>query len=402
MSLEHFSVGQLMELDACTRCGQCVAQCPTYAEAQDESIHPLGKIALEKEMIRRQFSWWAHLPGLGRENGALAQLSKGIFRCTLCARCAVVCPVGLHTRTLWLGMREQMVALGQYPEAFNRLRETLSTARNISGDPNENRGLWADGLPEKPAGLVGKRQAETVYFIGCVGAMFPMAYGIPQSLSQTLTYAGVDYTTLGGEEWCCGFPLLLAGMRSAAIELIRHNVGTVRAMGAKRLVASCPSCYHTWHTDYPAILGQPLGFQVLHATQLLAELVERKQIRLGPVEQKVTYHDPCDLGRTSNIYDEPRFLLTSLPGIELQEMKDRRERSLCCGGGGDVEMVDAALSAAVAKRRVGQAKDTGAQVIVSACQQCKRTLAGAVRKEKARMKVLDITEIVWNSVSSSQ
>ncbi len=401
MNLDHFSVTQLMELDACTRCGQCVPWCPTFTEAQDNSIHPLGKIAREKELIRSQFGLLARLRGKSNPNGKVAELSQAVYRCTLCARCAVVCPVGLQTRDLWLAMREQMVALGQYPDAFNRLRDTVATARNISGDSNANRVLWSDGLPAKPAGLIGKRNAETVYFIGCVGAMFPAAYGIPQSLTQTMDKASVDYTTLGGEEWCCGFPLLLAGMRDAAIELMRHNVETVRAIGARRLVASCPSCYHTWHADYARMLGEPLGFEVMHSTQFLADLLEQGRIALGPIEQKITYHDPCDLGRTSGIYDEPRYVFERIPGIELIEMQDHAERSLCCGGGGDMEMAEPELTAAVAKRRVGQAQATGAQVIVSACQQCKRTLAGAVRKEKVRMKVQDITEVVWNSASSA-
>ncbi len=397
--LQAFEFRQLMELEACTRCGTCINWCPTFTEMNDEGIHPLGKIAREKAMVHAQF-------GLERFFGAkpadsqLADFSTGVYRCTLCARCAEVCPVGLHTRDLWLAMREQLVSLGRYPEAFNRLRDTVTSAHNISGDSNDTRAIWSENLPFRPEGLIGKRNAETVYFIGCVGAMFPAAYGIPQSLAQTLSKANVDYTTLGGAEWCCGFPLILAGMRDAAVALMRHNVEAVRAIGAKRLVASCPSCFHTWHGDYPRILGEPLGFEVVHSTQLLADLLERKQLNLGPLEQKITYHDPCDLGRTSNIFDEPRFVLSKIPGMQLIEMQDHRERSLCCGGGGDVEMAEAGLSALVAKRRVGQAQATGAQAIVSACQQCKRTLAGAVRKEKVRMKVLDVTEVVWNSASS--
>lgn len=402
VELTAFSFRQLMELDACTRCGECVAWCPTFAEARDESIHPLGKIAREKEILRAQYGLRARVFGARKPNGALAEFSQGTYHCTLCARCAAVCPVGIQTRDLWLSMREQFVAMGVYPDAFNRLRDAVTSAHNLGGEPNENRVLWADNLEAKPDALRGKRNAETVYFIGCVAAMYPAAYGIPQSFAQTLARAGVDFTTLGGAEWCCGFPLILAGMRDAAMELMRHNVETVRAMGAKRLVASCPSCYHTWHSDYPAMLGEPLGFEVLHSTQLLADLVERKQIALGPLEQTVTYHDPCDLGRTSGIFDEPRYVLEKIPGVQLIEMQDHRERALCCGGGGDVEMADPELTAAVARRRLGQAQATGAPVIVSACQQCKRTMAGAARAQGMQMRVLDVTEVVWSAVSAGR
>jgi Fe-S oxidoreductase/nitrate reductase gamma subunit len=399
--LGAFHIRQLVELDACTRCGNCIAGCPTFAETNDEMVHPLGKIAREKELIRVQFGLKGRLVGT-KPDGALADFSKSVYRCTLCARCAEMCPIGLKTRDLWLSMREQLAALNVQPEAFSRLRDTVKSAHNISGDPNENRGLWAENLETRPAGLVNKRSAETVYFIGCVGAMFPAAYGIPQSFSQTLEKGGIDFTTLGGGEWCCGFPLLLAGMRDAAVELMRHNVAAVRAIGAKRLVATCPSCYHTWHTDYPEVLGEPLGFQVVHSTQLLADAIEKKRITLGPLEQKMTYHDPCDLGRTSGIFDEPRHILGKVPGAAVVEMQDHRERSLCCGGGGDVEMADPGLTAAVAKRRIGQAQATGAQTIVSACQQCKRTLTSAARKEKLRVRVQDVTEVVWNSMSAAK
>jgi len=137
-----------------------------------------------------------------------------------------------------------------------------------------------------------------------------------------------------------------------------------------------------------------LGFQVIHATELVASLVRQGRIRLGPFEGKVTYHDPCDLGRHSGIFDAPREILASIPGLELLEMEDNREMSLCCGGGGDVEMADADLASAVARRRLAQAEETGARYLVSACQQCKRTLATAARRNKVRLKVLDILELV--------
>jgi len=184
------------------------------------------------------------------------------------------------------------------------------------------------------------------------------------------------------------------------LALARHNVEAVRELGARRLVATCPSCYHTWAHEYPRILDEPLGFEVLHSTELLADLVQEDKIRLGRIEQKVTYHDPCDLGRTSGIYDAPRDVLKAIPGLEFVEMADIREMSLCCGGGGDAEMADAELTASVARRRIQQAQDTGAQVVVSACQQCVRTLAESARKNKIRLKAMDISELVLQSMTA--
>jgi heterodisulfide reductase subunit D len=206
--------------------------------------------------------------------------------------------------------------------------------------------------------------------------------------------AGVDFMTMGGEEWCCGFPLIIAGMGDAAVESVRHNVEAVRKTGAKRLVASCPSCYHTWKHDYARILGEPLGFKVIHTTELLEQVIGEGRIQFEPTEQTVTYHDPCDLGRTSGIYEAPRNVIRALPGATFVEMEHHHEYSLCCGGGGDVEMADADLTAAVAKSRVEEAKATEAKVLLSACQQCKRTLAIAARREKVRVRVMDIVELV--------
>jgi Fe-S oxidoreductase len=249
-----------------------------------------------------------------------------------------------------------------------------------------------------PEGLAGKKDAEVVYFVGCVGAMYPRVYSVPQSMVQILERAKINFTTLGGEEWCCGFPLEIAGMGRHAHALARHNVEAVKSSGARRLVTTCPSCYHTWAHEYPRILGKPLDFEVLHASELLAELVDRGQITLHGFKQPVTYHDPCDLGRTSGIYDAPRHVIQAIPGIQFTEMAENRELALCCGGGGDAEMADAELTAAVGKRRIEQAQETGAQVVISACQQCVRTLMEAARKNRIRIRAQDLTEVVWQAM----
>jgi heterodisulfide reductase subunit D len=400
LDLSHFTVKQLVELDSCTRCGECVVACPTYVAAGNEEITPLKKIERVRSFARGQYA-----PLIGWLFGHRApteemiqQFSEGAFDCTLCARCNVVCPVGIDTRPLWIAMREQLVALGKYPTAFDRLLETVSANYNISGDPNENRLGWTANMAAVPEGLDRKAGAEIVYFMGCVAPFYPMVYSVPQSFVLLMDKASVSYTTMGGEEYCCGFPLIIAGMGQEAHDMMRHNVETVRAMGAKKLVAACPSCYHTWKHDYPEILGEPLGFEVLHETELLADLVAAGAFDLKPVNRLVTYHDPCDLGRTSGIYEEPRQIIEAIPGITLAEMKDCRENSLCCGGGGDVEMANAETAWAVAGTRMRQAEETGAQFIITACQQCKRTLLGAARREKIRIRTLDISELLWESV----
>jgi Fe-S oxidoreductase len=223
-----------------------------------------------------------------------------------------------------------------------------------------------------------------------------MSYAIPQSFATVLGRAGVRFTTLGSDEECCGFPLLMAGQLKQADTMVRHNVERVRALGVPRLVTTCPSCYHMWHHTYPEVLGEPLGFEVVHATQVLAELVTQGRLEL--VEPKrtgvVTYHDPCDLGRKSGIFDEPREVLRRVPGYTFVEMQQSREHALCCGGGGNLETFDAGLVQEVAAQRVAQAAEVGATVLVSACPQCVRTLSKAARAQRVRVRVLDLTQFV--------
>ena len=396
----NYTVRQLVELDACTRCGECRIWCPTFAQKQSlEAITPFKKIDTLRRFLRRQNGLRAKLFGPKPiSDEELATFSAGVYDCTLCARCYQVCPVGIDMRSLWIAMREQLVELGAYPKLMDHLRDTVTTQYNISGDPNENRLGWTANMSTVPEGLDRKKNAEVVYFMGCVAPFYPMVYSVPQSLISILDKAGVDYTTMGGDEYCCGFPLIIAGMGKHGLDMMRHNLETVQALGAKKLVAACPSCYHTWKHEYPKLAGGPLGFEVLHETEYLLELVQSGALHLKPQKKVVTYHDPCDLGRNSGLYAEPRQLITAIPGVTLVEMKDNRQYALCCGGGGDVEMADSEVAQAVGRSRILQAQETGAEAVITACQQCKRTLLGAARTNKVRLKTLDVSELLWESV----
>jgi heterodisulfide reductase subunit D len=368
-------------VSACYQCGTCSGSCPT-ASAMD--LNP------------RQI---LHMLRLGIGERVLA--SQSIWLCTSCYSCTARCPREIKISDAMLGLRSLAVARGlELPPNLVALRDTVTTQHNISGDDNATRLIWSDNLEESARAFRDRRQAEVAFYVGCVASFYPMVYGIPQSMVQVMDRAGVDFAALGGEEWCCGYPLFTAGMETLVAVLMTHNAARVREMGAKILVTTCPSCHYAWSHLYPQIDPSPLGFEVLHASQFLARLVEDGRLQLGSLEQVVTYHDPCDLGRKSGIYDAPRRVIGALPGVEFREMDASRENALCCGGGGDVQIVDESVTAAVADRRLGQVQRTGARVVLSACQQCKRTLMAAARRNKARVRVMDLAELVWRSIDS--
>ncbi len=366
---------------ACYQCGTCSGSCPT-ASAMDYNprriLHML-RLGLGERVLR----------------------SQAIWLCTSCYSCTARCPREIKISDTMLNLRRLAVDRDlELPPNLLTLRDTVSTRYNISGDDNAARLIWSDNLEEEALAFRQKRQAEVAFYVGCVASFYPMVYGIPQAMVQVMGRAGVDVAVLGGEEWCCGYPLFTAGMESLVADLMAHNLTRVRDMGAKRLVTTCPSCHYTWEHIYPLFDSSPLGFEVLHASQFLARLLEQGRLKLGTVEQMVTYHDPCDLGRKSGIFDAPRQVIESIPGVEFREMDASREEALCCGGGGDVQIVDESVTARVASRRLGQAQRTGARVVLSACQQCKRTLMAAARRDRARVRVMDLAELVWQALET--
>jgi len=369
------------KLATCIQCGTCSASCPAgelmdYAPRQ---LWELMRLGLRDQVMNSRTFWL----------------------CTQCYACQVRCPRGIHIGETMRKLREWAVVQGyEVPSALLQLRDAVDATYNILNEDNESRMIWSRNLELLPEQLQSNRpgQAEALLFTGCVSSFYPMAYSIPQSLVQILEQVGVTYATMGGEEWCCGYPLYLAGMKDRVAELAQHNIAQARAWAPQTLIATCASCYYTWRHLYPKYADGNFDFEVLHASEFLAHLIEEGRIRMMELPWVVTYHDPCDLGRKDGIYEPPRSIIRSIPGMELREMLNNREDAMCCGGGGDVAMMEADAVEYIAERRLAQAVSTGATAIISSCQQCKRTLLQAVRKTKTRIRVLDVTELVWQAM----
>lgn len=369
------------EFDQCIKCGLCKASCPVGKELYLEKYTPRGKIQLARYYYRGELDLSRHY--------------QDIFaKCLLCGACVTTCPSGVNLNEVFVKMREEVTKKRGLHQQMEELVKSLLSNRNISREDNASRAEWRECLKSLPEHKYQKDRAEVAYFVGCVASFFPMAKRIPQNLVQILEAAGVDFTLLGGEEWCCGFPLIGAGVPEKAQEMMEHNLKKVKELGVKRVVFSCPSCYRTWkeHGDK--------DLELLHSTQLIDKLIGEGKLRMGAVDMKVTYHDPCDLGRNGGIYDEPRQILKSIPNLTLVELENKRALSVCCGGGGNLEVADSDLSGTVAQKKIDEIKRTGAQTVVTSCQQCVRTIQTRARKQKADLKVLDITELVLKAISN--
>jgi Fe-S oxidoreductase len=368
------------EVAKCNKCGFCLPNCPVYLVEGKESSAPRGRNAITRAVIEGRLEW-------------SPEIEKSIFSCLGCGACTAACFPKVQTKDLVFRDRECLVSEGLYPKIADRVARFLEEQHNISDDDNQERSEWKEALRDLPEGALEKAKAEVIYFVGCVASFFPMAQKIPVNMARIMTKADVDFTILGGEEWCCGFPFVGTGMPDKMKTLMQHNVEKIEAVGAKSVVFTCPSCYHTWKNLY-----QVPGVELKHSTQMLHDLVKDKRIKLKEMNVTVTYHDPCDLGRNSGIFEEPRQVLKSIPGLKLVEMAYNRQLSMCCGGGGNVEMVNPELSAKVAEMKLRAIADTKADMVVSSCQQCLRTIATKARRDKVNLAVKDLTELVFEAM----
>ncbi|MBU4450547.1 MAG: (Fe-S)-binding protein [Actinobacteria bacterium] len=404
MKLDKFTVKQLAEIDACTRCGNCLDLCSAYIGSSDVSISPKKKMEKLKKAVDVRYNIFYRLFGKNKlSEKDLEAISKAAFDCTMCSRCEVDCHINIKLKDMWLKLREILVDLGKYPEILDMMRTRLINSHNVSFDTNEGRTNWAAQIPDIPENRYIKEKADIIYFVGCVSSFSPRVFKIPRSMVQILNAANVDFGLLGDEEWCCGFPLLSSGFKEDFIDFAKHNIEKVNKTGARYLITSCPSCYHMWKHTYAELkLGIKAEFEILHVVQYIYKIVKEGKLTLKPLDLKVTYHDPCDLGRNSDVYEEPRNLIKMIPGVKFVELENNRKLATCCGGGGNVEAVNVKLSDSIAKIKAHEIIKTGADIVVTSCQQCVRTIQQALKKENSKIKTMDLTELILASISGAQ
>ncbi len=374
------------EILACIHCGYCRMGCPTFSVTHRESRNARGRNALAFYLM----------------NGSEApsrEMAEAFYSCTACQACTYFCPAMIKVDDIVEGVRKKLYRAGLASAPLIGLKKNIFTTENIYGSPREERiEVYPPALEQKiQKGLIRSR-AETLLFMGCVPSYSDMEM-VP-SLIKPLDAAGVDYTLLGIEEGCCGFPLYLMGsddFESHAKKMIEK----IKAVGAKELVTPCAGCYKTFKKLYPGI--GDLGLDVYHSVHYLNRLIKEDRINLkGYLGKKVTYHDPCDLGRSFNTFEEPRNILKNIPGLALLEMERNRLLARCCGGGGLVMANDYNMARDMAAERVRDAIAVGAEIIVTGCAACKDNLTKGYRsmprEERGTLRIMDITEIVAEAI----
>jgi heterodisulfide reductase subunit D len=308
-------------------------------------------------------------------------LIKIVYTCTSCGMCSEVCPVFQPLMAIW-ALREELVRRGaQLPEPLDKIHANIEEYNNIFGAKR-----LPKTLKEIPA------RGENIYFAGCTARF--QEPEVAGATVEVLKAAGMDIAYLGDEERCCGFVAGHDGNTWLLEQQAAQNVEALKKAGAKRVIVSCADCYKTLKIDYPLIVGK-LPFEVIHVSELFAKLIDEKKIRFTQeIRKEVTYHDPCFLGRHCKVYDEPRKVLESIPGIKLIEMERNRRWSYCCGSGAKITSnCYPEFSAAITKERLLEGKQA-ADTIVTGCTTCFSIMNKGVRKQGIELEVLDLSILV--------
>lgn len=398
MANQDYSVRQLLEMQACTNCQICADVCPAVIASKEGELSAVYRMKGLRKILKSRTGLFRIFFGKKElSEKEWKQYSDTVFRCTLCGNCQEICPVGINLKDLWLSLRHDLVHSEHYPNKINMIRDNLEKSHNVFDEDNEERADWVEDMDDPPDDGYIRAKAEVVYFTGCVASYFPLAQNIPIALAEILEAGGVDFTLLGEDEWCCGFPMIGAGLKDFFTEFMQHNLDVVKKREAKTVIFACPSCYQMWKEYYPYGAN---GIEIAHASQFLINLIKDSKLPLRKLDMTVTYHDPCDLGRGARVFEEPREVIRSIPGIKFVELPRNRENCQCCGGGGNLEMIDASLSAEIAKQKIEEALSTGAEAIISSCQQCVRTMMTYVRRNKVPLKVMDLTQLIRRALDS--
>ncbi len=388
-STKVYAWTQRLQLDACTLCGRCTSVCPAWLT--DKALDPMWVILDSRQYMVNEAGGPAKEPlpdFVGYE---------ALWACTTCMACMRECPVNIRHVPFIVDMRRN------YVMEMTRMPETAATAlRNVEQNYNpsgmawDRRAAWAEGLGVRT--MAEDSKVEYLFWVGCMGSFDDHGKKIAASIARLLQKAGVSFAILGQEEKCTGDPARRMGNEYLAQMMIKQNVETLNRYGVMKIIAMCPHCFNSLKHEFPDFGGK---YEVVHHSQFLAKLV--KEGRLKPsneVNEVVTYHDACYLGRYNRVFDEPRNILKKIPGLKVVEMKNSRQVSLCCGGGGGRLWMEETVGKKVSVERTEQVLAAKAETLATACPYCTIMFddAAKVMDIEGKLKRKDIAEILDQSV----
>ena len=418
--IHKLDIKRLIELDACTRCGECLTWCPVYDQDSKEELIPRRKIIEFLRIARSQNGFLARIMKsemigeslkkvIGRLCGyrevtkeQMDEFVTSLYECSTCGQCEVVCPAHIDTVNLWEELRRLVVRADYGPlEPQKALRKSVMTFDNPWQQPRAGRIKWSrrakkDNLIADEPKLIKKSKGKVLLFLGCTASYDANVKQVAINTINILDALGIDYGVLGADEKCCGSVLLRMGDPEYK-RLFRENIDQFNSLGIDTLISSCAGCFKTIIQDYPKI--KPLNFEVLHTVEYLARLLKTGELTfIHPVDKKVTFHDPCHLGRATGGFDAPRMIMEAIPGLNLIEMPRNREYSRCCGAGGGLKAGFPDIQGKMAQRRIKEAEETGAQDLVSCCPFCYQGLQVGINALGSDIAMKDLSHFIAESL----
>ena len=405
--IQDFTWKQLLDLCACTWCGRCQANCPAHQSGK--TLSPREVILNLKEHLLEAGPELLKPQTVTAKDGNAKELIGGvvteeeIWACTTCGACQELCPVNIeHVRKIIDLRRNLVLTQNKMPESAQLMLRNMQSRGNpwAGVQTLRLRGDWTNGLDIKV--LAEGDKVDTLFWVGCTGALVERNVKATLSMTRVLKAAGVDFGVLGDTETCCGDPARRAGYEFQFQIMAEQNIENFKNHNIKNIVTFCPHCYNTLKNEYPKYGGD---FKVVHYTQLIADLIKQGKLKLtNELNSKITYHDPCYLGRYNDIYQEPRQILKTIPKVKLEEMERSRNKSFCCGGGGGLMWIEEQPGTTKINHvRLEDALKTGADTVVTACPYCLQMFEEGIEHKgiQDKLKVKDLIEIVEATMKQS-
>jgi Fe-S oxidoreductase/nitrate reductase gamma subunit len=398
--LEDFSRGQLLDLDACIRCGRCLENCPANLSekplAPKRNFDDLRAHMEEKKALLQEKKTEGEDPTPKPLIGGVIS-EDTIWSCTTCMACETVCPAYIPTLDKIIEMRRNLVLMeSRFPAEVQLVFKNMENNSNPWGIGRGLRAEWAQGLEVKK--YSEEKDPEFLFWVGCAGSFDERNKKVSTALVKILKAAGIRFGILGTEEECCGDSARRIGNEYLFYTLAHTNIEILKSHQIKRILTICPHCFHTLKNEY-AQFGA--DYQVIHYTQLLAELLAQGKLKLNkPIDQVITYHDSCYLGRGNQVYEAPRTILNSIPGLKTVEMERNHNRSFCCGAGGGRMWMEEKIGTRINQMRTDQVLQTGAALLGTACPYCLTMLTDGIKEknQEGKISVFDLSELISQSM----